>query len=67
MSGQSGYGRKEMRPFKGTSINPGRVLAQACLFSVGRQKLVPEYTVENDADVEKEIGQIGRASCRERV
>lgn len=50
--------------FKGSTINAGRVVAKVCLFSAGRQKLVPEYPLENDAAIKHELGRFHAARLR---
>jgi phosphoenolpyruvate-protein phosphotransferase (PTS system enzyme I) len=54
--------RKSPMVFKGSTINAGRVVSEVCLFSAGRQKLVPEYPLENDAAVHQEVRRF-RAVC----
>ncbi|MBN2188749.1 MAG: phosphoenolpyruvate--protein phosphotransferase, partial [Chitinispirillaceae bacterium] len=49
--------------FKGSTINAGRVAAQVCLFSAGRRKLVPEYTVADDI-IENELERFHTACAR---
>jgi len=54
--------------FKGSSINAGRVVAQVCLFSAGRRKLVPEYTLADDGiKNELERFQTARNQCSEEL
>jgi phosphotransferase system enzyme I (PtsI) len=48
MNKQESRADKKPMIFKGSTINPGRVVAQVCLFSAGRQKLIPEYMLADD-------------------
>jgi phosphoenolpyruvate-protein phosphotransferase (PTS system enzyme I) len=61
--------KKTPMVFKGSTINQGRVVSQVCLFSLGRQKLVPEYTLDNDAAVRRELERFhaARAVCSEEL
>ncbi len=61
--------KKAAMIFKGSTINAGRVVAQVCLFSAGRQKLVPEYTLENDDAIKQELERFhaARAECSEEL
>jgi phosphoenolpyruvate-protein phosphotransferase (PTS system enzyme I) len=52
---------RAMHAFKGITINPGRIVAKICLFSAGHRKLVPEYALENDADVTRELERFTKA------
>jgi phosphoenolpyruvate-protein phosphotransferase (PTS system enzyme I) len=68
MSIQGATPDKTPRVFKGSTINAGRVAAQVCLFSAGRQKLIPEYTLAED-ELTSELGrfQSARAQCSEEL
>jgi phosphotransferase system enzyme I (PtsI) len=59
---------KSPMTFKGSTINAGRVVAQVCLFSAGRQKLVPEYTLA-DGEIKKELERFHSAltQCSEEL
>jgi phosphotransferase system enzyme I (PtsI) len=50
-----------MLTFKGITINPGRVAAKVCLFSVTRRKQVPEYTLADGNKVAHEIERFAKA------
>jgi phosphoenolpyruvate-protein phosphotransferase (PTS system enzyme I) len=60
--------KKTPMTFKGSTINAGRVVAQVCLFSAGRRKLVPEYTVTDDK-IKNELERFhtARARCLEEL
>ena len=62
-------GREPARVFKGIPISAGKVAAQVCLFSIGRQKLIPEYSLENDEAIGQELRRFGaaRALCSEEL
>jgi phosphoenolpyruvate-protein phosphotransferase (PTS system enzyme I) len=59
---------KKTMIFKGSTINAGRVVAQVCLFSAGRRKLVPEYTVPEDK-IKNELERFhaARTRCSEEL
>jgi phosphotransferase system enzyme I (PtsI) len=61
MSSDTDGAQKEMK-FKGISINAGRVVAPACLFASGLQKLIPEYILKNAAAVKRELARF-KAAC----
>lgn len=50
-----------MLTFKGITINPGRVAAKICLFSVIRRKQVPEYMLADDHQAALEIERFAKA------
>ncbi|MBN2035751.1 MAG: phosphoenolpyruvate--protein phosphotransferase [Chitinispirillaceae bacterium] len=58
-----------MQEFKGITINPGRVVAQICLFSASRHKLVPEYLLESDDEVARDLQRfaIARQECSDEL
>ncbi|MCU0609005.1 MAG: phosphoenolpyruvate--protein phosphotransferase [Chitinispirillaceae bacterium] len=60
---------KKMIRFKGITINPGRVLAHVCLFSVGRQKSVIEFALDSDSAVTREIERysVAREECSQEL
>jgi phosphoenolpyruvate-protein kinase (PTS system EI component) len=68
MNEQTTQAQKAPMTFKGSTINAGRVVAQVCLFSAGRRKLVPEYTVaDNRIKSELERFQTARNQCSEEL
>ena len=68
MNQQATKTNKKPMIFKGSTINPGRVVAQVCLFSAGRQKLIPEYTLEDD-EIKNELKRFhaALAQCSEEL
>jgi phosphoenolpyruvate-protein phosphotransferase (PTS system enzyme I) len=60
---------KTAMTFKGSTINAGRVVAQVCLFSVSRQKHIPEYSLDSDAAVDHELVRFHTAvaECSEEL
>jgi phosphoenolpyruvate-protein phosphotransferase (PTS system enzyme I) len=55
--------------FRGISINQGRVAAPLCLFSVSRQRSVPEYTIDSALPADHENLRYARArqECTEEL
>ncbi len=67
---ENGSGRqKASKHFKGIPVSAGTVAARICLFSIGRQKLIPEYSLENDEAVSQELRRFGaaRIQCAEEL
>ncbi len=60
---------KSPREFRGIPISAGKVAAQVCLFSIGRQKLIPEYSLENEEAVSQELRRFGaaRVQCSDEL
>jgi phosphotransferase system enzyme I (PtsI) len=60
---------RQARTFKGISINQGRVAAPICLFSVSRQRSVPEYTIDTALPADHEQLRFSRArtECSEEL
>lgn len=60
---------KPPRDFKGIPISAGKVATQVCLFSIGRQKLIPEYSLENEEAVSQELRRFSaaRVQCSEEL
>jgi phosphotransferase system enzyme I (PtsI) len=69
MTENSAAKQKISRLFKGNAISAGKVAARVCLFSIGRQKLIPEYSLENDEAVNLELRRFGtvRILCSEEL
>ena len=61
--------QKSTKVFQGNAIGAGKVAARVCLFSIGRQKLIPEYSLENDEAVNQELRRFGtvRILCSEEL
>ena len=60
---------KKTLVFKGIPISSGKVAARVCLFSVRHQKRIPEYTLEGDVAVQKELDRLSQARimCAEEL
>jgi phosphotransferase system enzyme I (PtsI) len=63
MNKQTIKAQKTPMTFKGSTINAGRVVAQVCLFSASRRKLVPEYALADDT-VKSELERFHTACTR---
>jgi len=55
--------------FKGISINQGRISAPVCLFSISRQRSVPEYTIDAALPPDQELKRYAtaRKACSEEL
>jgi phosphotransferase system enzyme I (PtsI) len=69
MTGSDASAGTGQKLFKGISINAGKVSGKVCLFSIGRQKLIPEYSLDGDSGVKEELSRFNTARilCSEEL